>query len=489
MRYLYTIFLLMAFTAPAVSQPWIEHGPIVVNAQNPHFLQHHDGTPFFWLADTGWDMMRRLNREEMKTYLENRKKKGFNVIQAMVISEFIHADKPTNYYGVQQFIDEDPERPAITPGNNFGVKDEYDFWDHIDYGIELASSMGLYMGLVATWGEWVIPRVGKPLFDTCEQAYNYGWFLGNRYHEFQNIIWILGGDRHPDEREEGLKLWRSMAEGIADGTNGVRMMDGKADYSTTLMTHHAFESSSRWFDNDEWIDFDMWGSYHAIINNSRAYQMALADWNRSNPRPTINAEPCYEGHGINYAIADTGFFTSTDVRQTASWSVFSGSAGYTYGAHPVWQFTDQFRKKHSAMTQSDWQHGLDLPGSFQVGYLKELMLSRPLNDLQPDTTMIIAGQDEGGGYCAAIRALSYAYLYIPEGNIVTVKMDLISGEKVNAWWFDPRTGKSRFIGAIDNHGAHRFDQLPAMSDELAWLKSGRGCDWILILEDASKTVN
>lgn len=68
-------------------------------------------------------------------------------------------------------------------------------------------------------------------------------------------------------------------------------------------------------------------------------------------------------------------------------------------------------------------------------------------------------------------------------------MDLISGEKVNAWWFDPRTGKSRFIGAIDNHGVHRFDQLPAMSDELAWLKSGRGCDWILILEDASKTVN
>ena len=130
--------------------------------------------------------------------------------------------------------------------------------------------------------------------------------------------------------------------------------------------------------------------------------MALADWNRSNPRPTINAEPCYEGHGINYAIADNGFFTSTDVRQTAYWSVFSGSAGYTYGAHPVWQFTDQFRKKHSAMTQSDWQHGLDLPGSFQVGYLKELMLSRPLNDLQPDTTMIIAGQDEGGGYCAAI---------------------------------------------------------------------------------------
>jgi hypothetical protein len=67
-------------------------------------------------------MMRRLNREEMKTYLENRKKKGFNVIQAMVISEFIHADKPTNYYGVQQFIDEDPERPAITPGNNLVSK-------------------------------------------------------------------------------------------------------------------------------------------------------------------------------------------------------------------------------------------------------------------------------------------------------------------------------------------------------------------------------
>jgi hypothetical protein len=60
-------------------------------------------------------------------------------------------------------------------------------------------------------------------------------------------------------------------------------------------------------------------------------------------------------------------------------------------------------------------------------------------------------------------------------------MGIIPGEKISASWFDPRNGDKTLIGEFDNSGEHSFD-VPGMSKELAWLKSGRGCDWVLILD-------
>jgi len=478
------ILLSLLIAKPSISQSEIKKGPLKVSLKNPHYLQYNDGSPFFWLGDTGWEMLHRLNREEIGLYLEDRKQKGFNVVQTVLISEFIHMDTPVNYYKDSIFLDENPEKPAITPGNNPDKEAEYDYWDHVEYAIEAAEKKGIFLGLVASWGEWVIPRTDKPLFKNRSQAYNYGWFIGNRFQKHQNIIWILGGDRHPDERQGGLDLWRSMAEGIADGTNNIKEMDGVADYSTSLMTHHSFLSSSTWFHNDEWIDFHCWGSYHAEINNTRSYLEASADWIIPNPKPTINAEPCYEGHGINYAVEDNGVFTSTDVRQAAYWSVFSGAFGFTYGAQPIWQFTDADRKKLSPKTFMYWKEGLDLPGATQMGYLRKLIESRPMDYLLPDQSMIASGQGDCANYCVAIRGKSHAYVYIPTGGKPAIQLGGISGEKIVASWFDPRTGETTPIGAFDNRGERSFD-VPGMSEELAWLKTGRGCDWVLILEDAS----
>lgn len=478
----FTALIVLSFLANA--QPWKTHGPIQVSKENTHYLVHRDGKPFFWMADTGWEMLHRLNRDETETYLENRKLKGFNVIQTVIISEFIHMDKVTNFYGDSIFINENPENPKLTPGNNFENQQQYDFWDHVDFAVKTAESKSLYLALVPSWGEWVTPRTDKALFNTNEQAYTFGWFLGNRYKSSPNIIWILGGDRHPDERPEGIELWRTVAEGIADGTNNVSKMDGKADYTTTLMTHHSFNSSSKWFHNDEWIDFHTWGSYHAEVNNPRSYLATIADWNLQNPKPTLNSEPNYEGHGINYAIDDNGVFTSTDVRMAAYWSVFSGAAGFTYGAQPIWQFTDETRKKLSSKTFMNWKEGMELPGASQVGLLKILMESRPMKNLIPDQSLIAAGQSDCANYTCAIRGKSHAFVYIPTGNRTTINLGIISGEKVKATWFNPRNGEITPIGEFENKSERSFD-VPGMSKELAWLKSGRGCDWVLILDDVS----
>ena len=128
---------------------------------------------------------------------------------------------------------------------------------------------------------------------------------------------------------------------------------------------------------------------------------------------------------------------------------------------------------------------MELPGALQVGLLKKLMESHPMTDLVPDQSMIVAGQGDCGSYSCAIRGKSHAFVYIPTGNQTTIKLGIISGTKTKASWFDPRNGQITGIGEFDNSGTKIFN-VPGMSKELSWLRLGRGCDWVLVLEDVSK---
>ena len=64
----------------------LSHGRLKVS-ENRRFLVFEDGSPFFYLGDTGWELFHRLNKEESEKYLENRRSKGFTVIQAVVLAE------------------------------------------------------------------------------------------------------------------------------------------------------------------------------------------------------------------------------------------------------------------------------------------------------------------------------------------------------------------------------------------------------------------
>lgn len=469
-------FLPLLAVSALAGQPWREHGALGVSPKNPHYLAHEDGTPFWWFGDTAWELIHRANREEVALYLEDRRAKGFNVIQTVVLSETLRT-KGTNYYGVAPFVDDDPLIPMPVPENGYG------FFEHVEYVVAEAARRGLYVGLLPTWGEWVVPRNGAPLFDTVEQAYGYGWFLGDRLSEARNVIWILGGDRQPDERPEGVALWRAMAEGIADGVNGERGQDGVADYTTTLMTHHCYNSSSNWFHADPWIDLHTWGSYHSEYNDTRSWELAEADWALPHPKPTLNSEPCYEGLPLNYAVPDNGYFQAVDVRIAAYWSVFSGAAGFTYGANPIWQFTDAKRPPHMH-TVGTWHEALSFPGARHVRHLRTLLESRPSDHLRPARELIVAGGGQPAQRTVVLRGDHHVLAYIPTGADLTLRLGSLPGERVRAWWFDPRSGEASLIGEFDDLGEHTF-QVPGMSEDLAWLRSGRGCDWVLVLDDPS----
>src|ERR1044072_6360683 len=71
-------------------------GPLKVS-DNHRFLVHNDGSPFFYLGDTAWELLHRLNREEADRYLENRAQIGFTVIQAVALAELDGINTPNTY--------------------------------------------------------------------------------------------------------------------------------------------------------------------------------------------------------------------------------------------------------------------------------------------------------------------------------------------------------------------------------------------------------
>lgn len=299
----------------------------------------------------------------------------------------------------------------------------------------------------------------------------------------KNLIWILGGDRRPDEVPDAVELWRAMAKGIADGTNGKNDFNGATDYSTTLMTYHCSESSSKWFQNDNWLDFNMWGSYHDNYSKTKAFEQVYDDYNLSPEKPTINGEPSYEDALLNW-LDDNCVFTPYDVRQIAYWSVIAGACGHTYGCNAIWQFADSGRSSFQFATKT-WKQALFDHGAVQLKYLKNLILSRPFFGRHRENELILDGAGECSNQSLATKGNGYAFIYMPTGVPVTISLNSIAEDSVTAWWYDPRTGNAINIGTFDSKQKKTFSP-PGISKELAWLKTGRGCDWVLVLDDKSK---
>ena len=423
---------------------------------NGHYLQYKDGTPFFWLGDTGWDLFYKLKLNDIKDYLDNRAAKGFNVIQVVALAEPDGIREP-NRYGQVPLKNLDPTQP------------DNQYFLLIDSTIKMAAQRQMFIGLLPTWGDKVAKMWGKgPVIFDSINAYTYGKWLGNRYKNDPNIIWIAGGDRPAftdsmDWRPE----WRAMIRGIREGTNG-----------KALITYHPSgeSSSSRFWHGKDMLDLNMIQSGHRK-RDLPTWEWIKHDYDLLPPKPVLDGESNYEDHPINWNPKN-GYFRSYDVRKQLYRSVFSGGCGATYGHNSIFQFYGPGDQKIN-FADRYWKQALDRPGAFQAGYLKKLILSRPPLVRVPDQTLILNGQGKDPAeYITAFRDAddSYAMIYLPVGKKIEINTSLLKAKKIKAWWFDPKTGK-----------IEKSYSFKAKKNQ--WVTPptfGKGNDWVLVLDDIRK---
>lgn len=427
-------------------------------AANRRYLVRQDGSPFFYLGDTAWELFHRLDRDEAERYLKNRSENEFTVIQAVALAELDGLRTP-NANGHLPFENADPARPIEA------------YWKHVDWIIDRANDLGLYVGLLPTWGDkWNPGRGAGPQIFNAANASAYGRWLGARYRD-RGIIWIVGGDRRI-ENDMHREVIDAMARGLREGDGG-----------RGLITFHppGGAGSSEWFHDAPWLDFNMRQNGHVAEYTGR-YDRTLQDYNRTPVKPVLDGEPIYEDHPISFRATELGHSVAADVRRPLYWNLFGGAFGHTYGHHSVWQMWQPGRTPVNNPLMP-WFQALDQPGARQMKFGRRLMESRPLLTRVPDDSIILpdtvtssvpgagryrfSGTRDAGG--------SYAMVYVPAGRPFRVRMNCIGGPKVIAWWFNPRTGEAARIGEFGNEDPVTFQPPDA----------GESLDWVLVLDNKS----
>jgi len=434
----------------------IQNLPRIQVSPNRRFLVTEDGQPFFWLGDTAWELFHRLKREEAEIYFANRQARRFTVIQAVALAEFDGLNTP-NAYGDRPLVENDPTRPNEA------------YFAYVDELVRLAAQHGLYIGLLPTWGDKVIPLWGGgPVVFNEQNARLYGRYLGERYRQQSNILWVLGGDRPAFHQGSDFRpIWRAMAAGIDEGSG-----------RRTFKTYHPMGgySTSAWLQGEDWLDMNMMQSGHGSGHDVAVWEMIHHDYGLQPTRPTLDGEPNYEDHPVNpWPQWDpaSGHYNDYDVRKQLYRSVFAGGCGVTYGHHSVWQFYSPERVpvNHPIFY---WREAIDRPAASQVRHLRALMESetRPYLRRIPDQALLATDPGQGGQHVQATRDAdgTYAFIYFPLSRPVFVRLERLAGSQARAAWFDPRTGDMHEIGEFSTQGPVEF--TPPVE----------GPDWVLVLD-------
>ncbi len=454
----FSIFITAVFCGCLNHQSTVNTSNLEISANHRYLTS--GGKPFFWLGDTGWLLLSKLNNEETEQYLDNRKVKGFNVIQVMLL----HSLSAVNRNGDSALINRNVATPIIS-----SVKNKSGYWEHLDFVVDLAAKKGIYLALVPIWGSNV-----KAGLVTSKQAEIYAEFLAKRYKEKPNIIWLNGGDVRGDD---STLVWQTIGKTL------------KKFDPNHLVSFHPFgrTQSSSWFHTSSWLGFNMFQSGHRRYDQDTArnetrfgednWRYVQSDYDKRPVKPTFDGEPSYEGmpQGLHDSLQPR--WSASDIRRYAYWSTFSGGCGFTYGNNSVMQFYRPGGKSGSYGARESWIQAMDNPGAGQMIHLKNLMQKYHFEELAP-CQELIKNQGERYNHLVVLRGKKCLLVYTYTGRKIDLNLNQTGASNLKFSWFSPQTGKTT------GGGIYRKNNL--YSDETAEFnppgKEESGNDQVLILE-------
>jgi hypothetical protein len=400
--------------------------PLKVSA-NKRYLVDQNDVPFLLQGDAPWSLIVGLTRQEAEQYLSNRCQKGFNTVMVNLIEHKYCRNPPKNAYG---------EEPFTKPGDFSTPNEKY--FTHADWVIGKAAENGIqilldpvflgYKGGDEGWYKEML-SCGR------EKCFRYGQYLGNRYKDFDNIVWHIGADLNPGFALEFVDM-------IA---LGIKEYDKRHLFSAQSAPEY---SAKEVFSSGGWLDINTTYSYGIV------HRKLLEDYNQMPVMPLILVESTYEGeHNAS----------QVQIRRQAYWAILCGALGHIFGNRPIWLF------------DKGWQDALDVCGSIDMMHWGNLFRSRDWYNLVPDKEhqVVIDGLGElrGLDYLSAARTAngSTFIAYMPASRKITIDMSRISGSKAKAWWFDPRIGKTTNAGEFPTKGTREF------------IPPGEG-DWVIVLD-------
>lgn len=401
------------------------------------YLVDQNGQPFFLAGDAAWSLIVQLSDQEVETYLGNRRQLGFTLVMVNLIEHEFSSNPPGNFYG---------ERPFT--GANFTTPNEA-YFVHADAVIQSAAQKGivvmlapLYLGAGCGSEGWCAEVQAA----TTQAMTQWGAYVGNRYKNYDNIIWMIGGDTDPSPVQSKVQ---AMVDGILSQD-----------------TRHLFTAHN----SPEEMAIDPWGRPAWLkVNNiytyhDTQYDELLATYGVSPAMPYFFLETKYENEWSPTP-------TPQQLRAQSYWAVTSGAFGHVFGNCPIWHFGSS----QGYCTETDWQAELTQPGSINIQYWQKLFRSRHWHTLVPNQNTLSSGALTGTSHATAAVASdgSSIIVYLPTTRAVTVNPSGLQSGALTVWWYDPATGQ-----ATQDAGSY------STAAPLSLTPPAGGTDWVLVVDAA-----
>jgi hypothetical protein len=395
-------------------------GPIRVSPNGRYFLDAH-GEPFYFLADTQWELFRRYSPSEARLILENRKAKGFTVVMVMLTG--VGNGTGPNRAGHHPWLNDDPATPNSA------------YFTNVDAVVELAQANDIHL-LIGIYHQTYGSRM------TIDKAKPWAAWVTRRYHDSPNVMWTI----YPKATDSYRAIVSRLAEGIHAGDRGRHLISVHPDPAP---------ASSSFVHTEPWLGFNsiqVWNQLRSV------YPMTIADYNRTPPKPVAMLEGVYEnGEEYGYPI------TPLLVRREAYYTCLAGGF-HGYGHNDSWRVKPR------------WREALDDPGAQQMKVLQNVFCRLPeWQTLAPDQSVLTSGGEiQGEVLNLGARSTEGKWLiaYIAGRSNITVNMARITAaDSVSAEWIDPVTGEGQFVGRFPVSGARSFVRPADWQDAVLVVKA------------------
>jgi hypothetical protein len=415
--------------------------PLKVSSDGRYLVDQRD-TPFFYAADTAWTMLSRLSVADAKKLIDLRASQGFTAIQS-VLTSFTAADGGP--HGVP-FADGDLTRPVES------------YWQGVDEILRYANRRGILVYAVPLWmannGGWACESGGCQGPPSVEVMRTYMTWVGERYRDQPNLVWVAGGD---DEIDRNREVKQAGARALHQADPG------------HLMTYHP-----------RWLEYgfadEAWYSIYAFQKNDITapydYEQIREAYDRTPTRPVLDAEPPYEPQT---AMQDGDVVTAAINRRFGWWAALSGAMGVSYGGPPgTWNIGEK--------GEPDWS-AVDRDPARQTGAIRRILAPLAWYHLRPDwdAEVVTGGRGEYGGQdyatAAATEDGTLVVAFAPSAREFTLDASRLSGPATLTWYDpvsgvvsgEPRTVEPKGTLAVATPGAN----------------SGGDGDWVLVIRASS----
>ena len=258
------------------------------------------------VGDSPHSLIGRMSKSDAEFYMANRVQYGINTLWVELLCNnktACNADG-TTFDGI----------PPFTVAGDISTPNPA-YFKRVDEIINIAAAHGVTILLDAAETDgWLATLKANGL----EKAATFGQYLGNRYKDFPNIIWMYGND---------FQTWADPGDDavVLAVAQGVRNADGNHINTTELnyLTSGSLDDT-RW---EPLIELDGAYTYYPT------YAQILKEYNRSNFRPVFMEEANYEfEHNYN---TDGG--SPANLRRQEYWTMLSGATGQLYGSAYTWK--------------------------------------------------------------------------------------------------------------------------------------------------------